>query len=448
MDLILKTKLSEFTPLRVHGQNLHRLSPHLLALLKRNNVNMAGIELAEPKTSRARGEIQWFSRSKLNYEPFASLDASERQAVNEQVGQFIEAVSVLADRLEAETGNKEHNEVQLLRGCIEGIGIDHTYVADDKVLLCCWGCSEAVAQEKFHVLSAVGKSSPIQTDDTELKKDALKEPSIEDDAEECRSPAPAVAEPAISRPENQTDPAHRKWNWGRLWPLLMMLLLLLLLLLFFRGCGAVGIPPMMGGGFGLPSIGMPSIGRGAPETEQSLREEISELKLRLANEIQACTIDDPTADNSPPIENNPTAEPSAEDRLAQEGSFVGAVNISLVWNNRHDLDLLVEDPTGELIYFQHKQSGSGGYLDIDKNAGRSQTDTPIENIKWDQLDAAPRGVYKVYVIYFNSRAVDADIDPTDFTITTTIDGESTVTEGRVSKDRLKEKIFVTSFELE
>ncbi|OKH86720.1 hypothetical protein [Thalassospira sp. TSL5-1] len=463
MDLILKTKLSEFAPLRVHGQNLHQLSPQLLALLKRNNVDMADIELATPKISHTRGEIQWFSHSRLEYKPFASLDEAKRQAVNIQVAQFIEAVLALAGRLEAETGNTEHNEVQLLRGSVSGIGVDHTYFAetatgaDKAVLLCCWGCSESVEQEKFHEMSASGKPSLVLTDDTELKKDARHEAPVPDAEPDLLQPDVTAPEVMSSRNERAPQPERRTWNWRRLVPFLLMLLLLLLLLLLMRGCGAIGLPPMLGGGFGLPSVGAPSIGMpltggDAAETEQSLRTEIAALKARLANDLQACTIEEPQAGLVSPVEDIPVAEPqtepSAEERLTREGSFVGAVNVSLVWNNRHDLDLVVEDPNGELIYFQNKQSISGGYLDVDMNAGRAQTATPIENIKWNDLDAAPRGVYKVYVVYFSSYAIDADIDPTDFTVTTTIDGESTVTEGRVSKDRLKKRIFVTSFELE
>ena len=451
MDLILKTKLSDFTPLRVHGQNLHQLLPHLLALLKRNHVDMSGIELAEPKISRGRGEIQWFSRLRQDYQPFTALDDAEKKAVSIKVAQFIEAVLALANRIEAETSNKEHNEVQLLRGSVSGIGTDHTYVADNAILLCCWGCSEAVEQEKFHELSASAKSSTVQTDDTELKKDARQEVLEPEYVPDPAEPEDFIPDVTVSHPDRAAQPERRTWNWRRLLPFLLMLLLLLMLLMLLRGCGAIGIPPMLGGGFGLPSISAPSIGSpsvGDAETEQSLRAEIADLKARLANDVQACTVEAPQAGLVPPVEENLPVEPSAEERLAREGSFVGAVNVSLVWNNRHDLDLVVEDPTGELIYFQNKHSASGGSLDVDKNAGRDQTSTPIENIKWDQLDTAPRGVYKVYVVYFNSRAVDADIDPTDFTVTTTIDGESTVTEGSVSKDRLKEKIFVTSFELQ
>ncbi len=71
------------------------------------------------------------------------------------------------------------------------------------------------------------------------------------------------------------------------------------------------------------------------------------------------------------------------------------VRISLIWNNRNDLDLHVWPPSGEHIYFSHKESKCGGALDVDRNV-RGETTEPVENTRWPQ-GAAPEGQYRVVV---------------------------------------------------
>lgn len=417
MDLILKTSLSEVMPLRVHGQNVYQLKPQLLALLKRNNVTTDKIEFAEPKISTSRGEIQWFYRSKRRYSPLDSVGKDASVQATACISEFVGAVTALADKLEATSGNKESNEVQLLRACVQGISADHTYYDGTHVLLCCWACSSSSEHEKFHAISALGVTADHARDETELKKDAqqlaLKE---EGDIEDLGANSQADYAPELDE-EQPYQGEKRQWGW--LWSVLMFLLLACLVLLFFRGCAPIG----------LPSFGLGNGGRLALESE------IAALKNELANHGGVCTAD------------NPTGIPSAEERLAGAGATAGEVNISLVWNNRHDLDLVVEDPLGELIYFENRKSASGGYLDVDQNAGRKQTKTPIENIKWDDIDAAPRGTYKVYVVYFAQNSNDVDIDPTEYQVATTVNDEITTTSGAISKSQLKEQVFVTSFEL-
>lgn len=69
---------------------------------------------------------------------------------------------------------------------------------------------------------------------------------------------------------------------------------------------------------------------------------------------------------------------------------------SLLWNNKNDLDLRVIAPSGEEIFYAHKNSRCGGWLDVDMNANAPYTTKPVENTRWKK-DMAPNGHYRVYV---------------------------------------------------
>ena len=81
----------------------------------------------------------------------------------------------------------------------------------------------------------------------------------------------------------------------------------------------------------------------------------------------------------------------------------GDVQILLSWSDVNDLDLCCEDPYGEKIDYQHKESNSGGRLDVDMNAGSPYSQTPIENIYWP-TGGAPDGKYKVYITFYKQNS--------------------------------------------
>jgi hypothetical protein len=97
-----------------------------------------------------------------------------------------------------------------------------------------------------------------------------------------------------------------------------------------------------------------------------------------------------------------TLGPSILDLFSPQGGDVvlgtGDVQVTLRWETSADLDLHVVDPWGEEIYFSHRQSQSGGELDVDANAGcRTQPYSPVENIYWP-TGGAPYGTYVVSVV--------------------------------------------------
>lgn len=72
-------------------------------------------------------------------------------------------------------------------------------------------------------------------------------------------------------------------------------------------------------------------------------------------------------------------------RLKKAAARVGALTVSLIWDNVDDLDLHAQTPmaqgeTGH-IFWNNKKGGCGGHLDVDMNAStKNMISAPIENI--------------------------------------------------------------------
>jgi Ca-activated chloride channel family protein len=96
-------------------------------------------------------------------------------------------------------------------------------------------------------------------------------------------------------------------------------------------------------------------------------------------------------------------------RLARSNARVGDLRISLMWNNRNDLDLHIATPTGEEISFNNPQDSRGGRLDTDRNL-YGETTRPVENVYWPENTAAP-GSYRVSVRNYASNEPETYVTP-------------------------------------
>ncbi len=118
-----------------------------------------------------------------------------------------------------------------------------------------------------------------------------------------------------------------------------------------------------------------------------------------------------------------------QQRVKSAGGRYEGVDIraSLIWNNRNDLDLHVKTPTGEHIYFNHKRSKCGGWLDVDMNVS-GETTKPVENVQWAK-GTAPVGEYEVFVRNFRCHQKGG---PTTFRLELEVDGDIQHLEGSIS----------------
>ena len=88
----------------------------------------------------------------------------------------------------------------------------------------------------------------------------------------------------------------------------------------------------------------------------------------------------------------------------------GKIELDLLWNSAHDLDLSVVCPGGQSIGFS-SAAACGATLELDVNADASkQRVPPIEHIIWGDEGSAPVGTYTVFVNYFyNGSAPATDV---------------------------------------
>lgn len=78
----------------------------------------------------------------------------------------------------------------------------------------------------------------------------------------------------------------------------------------------------------------------------------------------------------------------------------GDIAFRLYWQGEEDLDLHVQEPAGEAIFFGHRKSESGGELDVDCNSAADRIcRSPVENVYWP-VDRAPEGDYTYWIELF------------------------------------------------
>jgi len=129
-------------------------------------------------------------------------------------------------------------------------------------------------------------------------------------------------------------------------------------------------------------------------------------------------------------------------RLKREAAKTGDIRVSLIWNNRNDLDIHVISPSGEEIYYAHKRSFDGGELDVDMNVN-GETIKPVENIYWPK-GGAPMGRYKIFVQNYNYHERRGGV--TDFQVELWVNDEVTHYEGSISGTREFSNRVVCTFD--
>lgn len=184
---------------------------------------------------------------------------------------------------------------------------------------------------------------------------------------------------------------------------------------FFFFVGDEGFYPMVSGAFRRSLLGQPEEDVDSAEAFRALQQ-----KFHVFLVYPGKSLDDRRADIDAEIRTRVLAAGGQHDNVD--------VRVSLVWDNRNDLDLHVTTPSGEVIMFSHKVSACGGVLDVDRNV-HGETTTPVENIRWAR-GSAPSGTYAVMVR--NYRFHEDDHEPTPFRVEIEVGGELLFHQGVIS----------------
>lgn len=97
---------------------------------------------------------------------------------------------------------------------------------------------------------------------------------------------------------------------------------------------------------------------------------------------------------------------SIKERVKTAGGNVDSfLRVSLAWHNNDDLDLSMNDPLHNHVYYHNRRSTTGATLDIDMNGmdGIDPNRRPVENIFFSDERKLRDGLYEFYVTNFSQR---------------------------------------------
>jgi hypothetical protein len=102
----------------------------------------------------------------------------------------------------------------------------------------------------------------------------------------------------------------------------------------------------------------------------------------------------------------------------------GDVQVTATWDAASDVDLHVQEPNGNEVFWQAPTSSTGGALDLDSNPGCVIDNRNAENVRWP-AGQAPAGTYIVRLHYF----ANCGVSQTNFVVTVNNGGNTQVFTG-------------------
>jgi hypothetical protein len=374
-SLIATTRNAELQVLGTGGQLAVQAWDQISGYLRRARSPAHAALFAEPNPDADRGITDWYAAGQGEAPPLESLPEAEQEAARAEFARLYGDIREEADRLRASTRESERFLGELLALALITPATDCLRVVGGQPVLVAWG----------HAKLGEAPSAELLIGMTRRRGGGL-------------APMQIVGPPAA-------PPEKRHWLFWLLGLLGLLLLLLLLLLLWRDPFGWFkAVPPQCVVQPG--NMQLLDELRAAEAREAALRAEIAREMLRLGDRRTACPPPEPPPRPEPP---RPTPPPPAPppaprqedaDRARREGARSGRVQIILAWDDRNDLDLMMVCPSGERLYFDHRQA-CGAVLDVDRNAGNSAlTPTPVENIVF-AAEPAP-GRYRIMVWHFQN----------------------------------------------
>jgi hypothetical protein len=435
---IATTTTAGLRPLGASGQRSHALLVDTL----RRHLSQAHADLfAEPVPTPDGAQIDWYATIEGPATPIGKADPASREQAQAELGRLVADIEQLAARLEHSTAAEDQQRAAALRHALRYPDDGFLWIVDGHPVVTAWAHVHEDVGRPAASLSAWVRREPSRTR-------AAPAAAVTPAPVAASAPSGPAATTVISAPALLLEERRSPWLGLLLW-LLLLLLLLTIALKLLPACG-IGFP----GRAMLEQAGIldrcPGVLAAAPDRSALEREalrqdvlesEIDRLRRDLAlrdNECRSLAAREP--DRAPDQDDPGVSEPQTQDpetpeeafdeRVEREGGETGAMTISLVWQGRSDLDLLVRCPTGETIDY-NRTSACGGRLQIDMNSNVNvMSDTPIEHVVWPQGNVQP-GDYAVGVKLYARREQGS---PIPFQIRVTIGEQQQFFDGSVAND--------------
>ncbi|MCZ8149891.1 MAG: hypothetical protein O9325_18815, partial [Roseomonas sp.] len=371
---LAETDLAQRRPERALDGTVLGYRSQILRHLRAQSLHRHADLFAEPVT--VAEAIRWQTDLPGEKLPYAAHDAADQERLRQIVGTLITEVRSEAERLFAAGTDAQRRLAEVLDRATRGIEWDDLWVLTElapeggepreHIVLAGWGLIAAEGRPPVPDLLGWSLAAPVAPE---------------------RDPEPVPVPPAPP-PVRGPEPSP--------WPLRLLALSALLLLM--AGLLAWQLPALAGVllGFRLPE---PPACEAPPDSalldlqreEARLRLRLAELERAYAGRVIQCRIARAPTPEPPavpptavPAPQTPPAQRSELDqRLDRENAQRGRWQVTLAWDGPADLDLHVDCPGGERIFFGN-QNACGGTHDIDMNAGGRNSDRPIENVVWNR----------------------------------------------------------------
>lgn len=356
--------------------------------------------LAEPVPGADGARIDWYVEGTDRPVRVSELAAEEQAEILAKLSVLSADVAAEADRLQG----KEPALAQALRNALVVPDENHVYAVDGEPVLVAWA---------YRRIGLPGYGGPPS--------------AIIAAAQPATVPPPP---PLVS--VAQTLPPRR--GRGLLTWLLWLLFMAIVGYIYWLSLNACGLKtPVWGIDFCPASQGALSSAEAEKAEQIAARIRQAEAALEAARAVceacQALPLPIPLAPSPEPEPEPP--QDDIQDRLDDAGAQTGDTQVTLVWDGRADLDLVIDCPEGR-IWFRNTQA-CGGTLDVDMNSSRGRgSSRPIENVFF--VDGqTPAGPYRVGVMLYERRGDRRPEIPFSVRIKT---GTDVVTkDGKVSRER-------------
>lgn len=432
-QFITTTTLSQMRSL---GSSAERSLQRLQVVLAREFPDGAGFELAEPVPRKDGAGIDWYTDTDETLTRLSDLPPDIAAAYRARLYQAVQIVMAAAAARGAGGDAAGKATATALRNAVTFPDEDNVWIAGDTgtgdgtIVLAAWGYER-------HDGPAAGRSEIVGPARDRLPPGM----SVQDDtAAPAKPEAPPMAEAVARRP----------WWASALGPMLALTALLLAVLiawLLLPACG-IRLP------FGVTAFGTGGGAYCAPVAEarpadpagartQDLIAEADVLEEQLRRRLNSCVAPAP---EPPPVVPEPP-QTDAADRVEEAGGQRGQTEVTLIWNNREDLDLMVKCPGGGMI--ARGGANCGAKHDVDMNFDNNFSDRPVEHVTWEQKP--PPGRYQVFVKLHPSGGGEAGgpAPETEFQVEVKIGDRTTPYTRQLSRySRNPEQLLVAEFDIQ